>query len=200
MTLANIYEDWGKTAELREANNRAVQVYRELLENQPELQWQYTLARSLFTRAIKEGKDSREAALTDYREASMLLRDMQRDPNRKNLPNFKELLVRSLGTLSFSALFVRSDAEALAAAEEALQLSPGELWILTNKAHALMYLGRTDEALHIYLEHKGKPLSSKTWDEVIAADFAELKAAGRAHPLMDRVAAAIGTAQPAPGP
>jgi tetratricopeptide (TPR) repeat protein len=198
MTLANIYENWGKTAELREANNRAVQVYRELLEKQPDSGWQYKLAHSLFTRANKESKDSHEAVLTDYREASTLLRALQRDPDREASPDSKEMLVSSLGYISFNALFVGRDAEALAAAEEALQLSPGELWIVTNKAHALMYLGRTDEALRIYLEHKGKPLSSKTWDEVIAADFAELKAAGRAHPLMDRVRAAIGTPHRAP--
>jgi tetratricopeptide (TPR) repeat protein len=198
MTLANIYEDWGKTAELREANNRAVQVYRKLLENQPDSRWQYNLARSLFTRADRESKDSHEAALTDYREASTLLRALQRDPNRKDLPDSEKMLVHSLGNISFYALFVGRDAEALAAAEEALQLSPGQLSFVANKAHALMYLGRTDEALDIYLEHKGKPLSSKTWDEVIAADFAELRAAGRAHPLMDRVGAAIGTPLRAP--
>ena len=123
---------------------------------------------------------------------------LQRDPNRKDLPDSEKMLVHSLGNISFYALFVGRDAEALAAAEEALQLSPGQLSFVANKAHALMYLGRTDEALDIYLEHKGKPLSSKTWDEVIAADFAELRAAGRAHPLMDRVGAAIGTPLRAP--
>ena len=90
---------------------------------------------------------------------------------------------------------MRRDEEALAAAEEALQLSPGELWIVSNKAHALMYLERTAQAMRIYLEHKGKPAFSHTWDKGIADDFAELKAAGRAHPLMDRVLQDLGAEQ-----
>jgi tetratricopeptide (TPR) repeat protein len=190
MHLANIYADWGKTSERSEAIDRAVQVYRELRQNQPEVRkWQYNLARSLLTRATatSESKNSHEAVLADYREASMLLRSLQSDSDRKDFPDATEMLIRSLADASHHALFARQDKEALAAAEEVLQLSPGELWSMRTKAHALMYLGRTDEALRIYLEHKGKPLRSKTWDDYIAEDFAELKAAGRAHPLMDRV-------------
>lgn len=198
MELAEIYEDWGRASERLEAINRAVQVYRVLLQNEPEARhWQYHVARSLFARAMatSESKDSHELVLADYREASILLRALQRDPDRKNFPDPTEMLIHSLGNSSYHSLFAGQDKEALAVAEEALQLSPGELSIMTNKAHALMYLGRTDEALRIYLEHKGKPLGSKTWDESIAADFAELKAAGRAHPLMDRVPVAIGAAR-----
>jgi tetratricopeptide (TPR) repeat protein len=193
MELANIYEDWGKTAERLQAFNRAVQVYRELMQKEPQVRpWHYTLARSLYKRAeaiSEQSKENHEAMLADYREASILLRDLQKssDSNDTN-----EMLVNSLIGISVNALFVGRDEEALAAAEEALELSPGNLRIVINKAHALMYLERADEALRLYQEHKGKPLFSETWEKSIAHDFAELKAARGAHPLMDRVLKEIG--------
>ena len=140
----------------------------------------------------KQSKNNHQAVLADYREATALLRGLQKDSDQRDFPDAKKMLISSLADISYNALFVRGDEEALAAADEALQLSPSELSIMTKKAHALMYLGRTDEAVRIYLEHKGKPLSSETWDKSIADDFAELKAAGRAHPLMDRILEEMG--------
>jgi tetratricopeptide (TPR) repeat protein len=186
MELADIYEDWGKTAERLEAFNHAVQVYRELMQNEPEVrQWHYTLANSLYKRAEAisgQSKNNHEAVLADYRESSTLLRDL---PGVSDSKEMKEMLINSLIGVSFNALLVRRDEEALAAAEEALKLSPGDLRILINQAHALMYLERADEALRIYQEHKGKPLLSDTWEKSVADDFAELKAARGAHLLMD---------------
>jgi tetratricopeptide (TPR) repeat protein len=191
MELADIYEDWGKTTERLEAFNRAVQVYRELKQSEPG-RWHYPLARSLYKRAraiSEQSKDNHEAMLADYREASTLLRGLQKGSDNKDT---KEMLINSLTGISFNALFVRRDEEALAAVEEALELSPGDLRIVINKAHALMYLERADEALRIYQEHKGKPLLSDTWEKSVADDFAELKAARGAHLLMDLVLKEMG--------
>jgi tetratricopeptide (TPR) repeat protein len=141
----------------------------------------------------KQSKGSHEAVLADYREAAALFGHLQRHPDKKSIPDTKEMLISSLGSISFKALFVGRDEEALAAAEEALQLSPDELWIMRNKAHALMYLQRRDEALRIYLKHKNEPaLSNNSWDKSIVDNFTELKAAGRAHPLMDLVLEELG--------
>jgi TPR repeat protein len=48
----------------------------------------------------------------------------------------------------------------------------------------LMMLGRTEEAKAVYLAHKGEALQGKTWEMVVADDFAKLRAAGITHPLM----------------
>jgi tetratricopeptide (TPR) repeat protein len=158
------------------------------VQNEPKVQsWQYSLANSLYRRAgaiSEHTRDSHEAKLSDYREASALVRELQKGSDRKET---KEILINSLVGISLNALFVRQDEEALAAAEEALELAPGDMRIMLNKAHALMYLERIDEALAIYEKHKGKALLSETWEKSIVEHFAELKAAGRAHPVMDRV-------------
>src|SRR5208337_4900888 len=60
---------------------------------------------------------------------------------------------------------------------------------ITNRAHALMFLGRDAEARALYLAHKGEPLNGKTWEQVIADDFGLLRKAGLANPLMAAVEA-----------
>jgi hypothetical protein len=58
---------------------------------------------------------------------------------------------------------------------------------LTNKAHALMYLGREAEAIEVYRTNVGKALGNRTWEAAIADDFDQLTAHGLHHPTMDKV-------------
>jgi hypothetical protein len=62
----------------------------------------------------------------------------------------------ALNHVSWSALFARTPGEALNASERAHTLAPASLVIETNRAHALLFLGRSREAGKIYLAHKGK--------------------------------------------
>ena len=94
-----------------------------------------------------------------------------------------------LGGLSHTLLFVRDFAKALESADEAIALAPDEIWLHTNRAHALMFLGRVDEARALYLKHRGaKNVGGKgSWETVILDDFAELRKAGLTSPLMDEI-------------
>jgi hypothetical protein len=66
------------------------------------------------------------------------------------------------------------------------------VWIETNRAHASMLLGRTDEAQTLYLAHRGEiTQENKSWETVIREDFAELRKAGLTHPLMGEIEAAF---------
>src|SRR5262249_29235565 len=85
----------------------------------------------------------------------------------------------ALGLYSFYALFAMDFPDALVASERALTLAPGKLWIATNKAHALMFVGRTEEARALYLEHKGKRSETgNSWEEDILSDFEQFEKAG----------------------
>src|SRR5215471_14529482 len=57
----------------------------------------------------------------------------------------------AFGTLAWYALFAREFGEALGASERAHGLAPELLWIETNRAHALLFVGRTDDARALYL-------------------------------------------------
>jgi len=104
-----------------------------------------------------------------------------------------ELLV-----VAWYAIFARDYAKALAASDRALSLNTDDLAIVTNRAHALMFLGRTDEARALYLVNKGKKVASmdnKAWEAVIADDFAEFRKAALTHPLMSEIESALGLAK-----
>jgi len=94
-------------------------------------------------------------------------------------PGAKSDLGDALGNLSFTLLLNRRPQDALDRAMEALALEPSALWIEANRAHALLFLGRFDDAKAIYLEDKDKALGSgKTFGDAVKDDFAEFRRNG----------------------
>jgi TPR repeat protein len=101
----------------------------------------------------------------------------------------------ALGNLSWHALFLRKFPQALDAAERALRADPELLWIESYRAYALMFLNKRAEARKVYLAHKDKQIpqgDNRTWQQIIAADFVELRAAGLRHPQMPEIEAELG--------
>lgn len=102
---------------------------------------------------------------------------------------------KALGELAWYALLARSHDEALATSQRAAALAPQLLWVETNRAHALLFLGRAAEARELYLAHKHKrpsEESDKLWEDIIAEDFDALRAAGIQHPEFVKVLSALG--------
>ncbi len=99
-------------------------------------------------------------------------------------------LVVALGDVAFAAVVAGQAQEALSFADEAIALSPDTLWLYTNRADALMLLGRTDEARALYLAHRGQtPADGQSWEEDVKGDFDALRKAGITNPLMDKIEA-----------
>ena len=94
-------------------------------------------------------------------------------------------------SLSFFQIFLRDFDGALKSAARGAELDPNYLPIYTNYAHALLFLGRTDEAMAVYFEHKGKPLQGKTWEAVILSDFEQFESLGLTIPEKDKVLQAM---------
>jgi hypothetical protein len=69
--------------------------------------------------------------------------------------------------------------------------------IVTNRAHALMFLGRGEDSKALYLAHKGKPLTeqdARLWESIIVEDFAEFRKAGLTHSMMADIEKELGVA------
>jgi tetratricopeptide (TPR) repeat protein len=101
----------------------------------------------------------------------------------------------ALGSVAFYAVFARKFDDALATTERARVLAPDLLWLESNRAHALLFLGRIDEARALYLTHKGKQISQNDdiiWEDAIAEDFEALHAAGLDHAMSAEIIAALG--------
>jgi tetratricopeptide (TPR) repeat protein len=94
-------------------------------------------------------------------------------------PTSKTDLVDALGSLSWALLFNRRPQDALDRAEEAHSLDPSSLWIETNRAHALLFLGRFGEAKAIYQSDKDKILDNgKSFSKTVKEHFARLRKYG----------------------
>ncbi len=102
-------------------------------------------------------------------------------------------LASALVGAAWYALFARQPEKALVASERALKFAPHNLVIETNHAHALLFLGRTEEARAIYVGHKGERIGKSKWEAAIAQDFKEFRARGLGHPAMAAVEKSLAT-------
>jgi hypothetical protein len=104
---------------------------------------------------------------------------------------FAEMQARmgSIGGLSYKFVLAHGFTTALRVADQVIPLAPTEIWLYGNRAHALMFLDRVDEARAIYLQFRGEKnvVGDKAWKAVVLEDFAELRKAGLMHPLMDEI-------------
>jgi TPR repeat protein len=100
---------------------------------------------------------------------------------------------QALGDVAGYALLAREFTKALTVADRAHALVPDDLEIETNRAHALMFLGRGEDSKALYFAYKGKPVSGQLlWENVIAEEFAEFRKAGLTHPMMADIEKELG--------
>jgi hypothetical protein len=91
--------------------------------------------------------------------------------------------------LSWSQLMLKDFSGVLETASTATKDGISDLRLDENRAHALLLLGRTDEAQAIYLKHAGQmmPDGNKTWRQSVLDDFVELEKNGIVSPEFSKV-------------
>jgi tetratricopeptide (TPR) repeat protein len=100
------------------------------------------------------------------------------------------IAAQALSATAYRLVLARDNKRALQAVDAALAISPGLSIAEGNRAHALMFLGRTDEARQIYEKYKGVEVSpGKLWEDMVREDFSELRKAGLVNPIMAQVEA-----------
>jgi CHAT domain-containing protein len=105
----------------------------------------------------------------------------------------------ALNSVIWHGVFARRFERALEAGDRAAALAPANLMIQGNRAYALMFLGRADEALAVFTRHKGETISgSGKWEDVIAQDFAEFQKRGLNPPPFARFKEAMAAAPESP--
>jgi predicted Zn-dependent protease len=82
-----------------------------------------------------------------------------------------------------------SSTAALEAADQAISLVPNLIWLYENRAYALMFAGRTDEARQLYLKYRDQKdvANGKSWETTVLEDFAQFRKAALNDPLMDEI-------------
>jgi TPR repeat protein len=180
-----------------------------LYENGRGVAQDYAKAREWYEKAADKGDESAKADLENlsiseaagagrYAEAFQLQEALAAkkeaaETNRDGKPGVET--AQALGDVAWYALFAREFTKALTAAEHAHALLPDDLMVETNRAHALMFLGRRRDSEAIYFGHKGERVAgadNKPWERAIADDFAEFRKAGLTHPMMADIEKKLG--------
>ena len=180
-----------------------------LYENGLGVAQDYAMAREWYEKAADKGHAkamgyleklsiSEAAGTGRYAEALQLQEALtvkveEVETKREGKPG--EETAQALNEVAGFALLAREFTKALTVTDRAHALLPADLAIETNRAHALLFLGRGEESRALYLAHKGKSVpeqNDQLWEHVIAEDFAEFRKAGLTHPMMADIEKELG--------
>ena len=154
-------------------------------------EWQHDLAVA-YNRVgdVLKAEGKLEEALKPYHD-SLAITERLTAADHSNTKWQRDLWssIGNIGDLAFELLKARDFTRALKASDLVISIASDEIWLYTNRAHALMFLARLDEARAVYLRYRGEKNvnEGKPWETTILSDFAELRKAGLTHPLMDEI-------------
>jgi tetratricopeptide (TPR) repeat protein len=163
---------------------------RERVAHAPEDRWELgNLSASLGRLALARRQvEDISGAVAAGKEQVSIARKLYAVPK----VSAKDELAGALGSLAYDLLLNHQVQNAAALAEESLKLDPSAVWIKLNRAHAYLFLGRFDDAKHVYLEIKGEPLrDGLTFAQAIKDDFSEFRKNGINTPEMAEMEALL---------
>ena len=197
--LSVSYEKIGDVLARQGRLDEALKAYRDCLTIRERLAatdrsntlWQRDLSisyDSVGNVLVRQGK--LDEALRAYRDG-LAVAERLAAADRSNTQWQSDLQIRigHIGRIAKKFILAGNFVTALQAADQAISLSPEQTWLYANRAHALMLLNRLDEAGALYLQYRDakKVIDEQPWVAAILEDFAELRKAGLAHPLMDEI-------------
>jgi hypothetical protein len=132
-----------------------------------------------------------EALKANETSLAIRLRLLAKDRTNSQWQSDLLFVIGRIGEIAYRLILARNFARALEGSDRAIAAGADQIWLYTSRAHALMFLGRVDDARTVYLQYRGEKnvLDGKTWETIILEDFAELRKAGLAHPLMNEIEA-----------
>jgi tetratricopeptide (TPR) repeat protein len=136
----------------------------------------------------KQGNLS-EALQSDRNALAIIDRQARVDPNNAGRQRDRGFVILTIGALGRDFLMAHDFTHALEVADQTISLAPDFLWFQADRANALMFLDRTDEARTIYLRYRGATdaVIGASWEAAIVKNFAVLRKAGLTNPLMDEI-------------
>jgi tetratricopeptide (TPR) repeat protein len=194
--IASIKATDGKVDEALADYRKGLAIEQKLAAGDPgNAGWQRDLAISdtrigeLFKNAGKL-----DEALKAYRDGLAVAQRMNKaHPGDQEWQRELQFCIVQISFVGYRSIMAGEFARGLEAAEQAVSGAPEMIWLQGHRAHALMFLGRTDEAQALYLRYRGESsvfgegANQMSWDRFVLAEFAELRQAGLANPLMDEI-------------
>lgn len=166
--------------------DRLIEVDPSNAQWQSELAWSYLKVGGVF-----EAQRNLGEALKWYRSSLTIWESLSAaDPTKTRWQHDLQSWAEKVGGLAYELVLARDYSTGLACVDQAISTAPEKkIWLYANRAHALMFLGRVEEARGLYLRYRGEKNAAdgKSWESVVLDDFAELRKSGLTHPLMDEI-------------
>jgi tetratricopeptide (TPR) repeat protein len=195
--VGSVLKAQGDLAGAVSAFRSRLKIAKALAQKDPDnLQWQreVSVADHLIANALVTQGDL-SGALAAHEDAVTVARNSY--AAHPEAMEAKHELARSLGGLSWVLILGNRAQAALDSTDEALSLDPSLLFVRMNRAHALLLLGRFDEARAIYVEDQDKSRGNgKASADIVRDDFAELRKFGIDTTDMKRITALVGRTGP----
>ena len=148
----------------------AIEIFKALAENNPDKQEYAELLENAYDRFayyLQKAPNGSMLGSYDYYKRALTVR-LNMDSNSSN---YSGQLAKRYGQLAWAALLIQKFEDAKENAEQGIKADSGKTWIQINLAHALLYLGKTEEAFALYGSHM------KNCDDLLK-DFKEMREAG----------------------
>ncbi len=189
--LANGYYDAGDYAEAATLYQKSIDLREALAQAEP----QNAIRQSQAIEAVSNlgitlaVKGDRDQALPQFRRALALSeRVVERASQQPAGDAAGRIKADALNRLAWNALQAAEFGKALAASESAIALQPDFALPKLNRAYALLYLGRRDEARAIYATEAEEPVpqvGNRPWREIFWEGLGTLRRIGRDDPSFD---------------
>ncbi len=192
MNIGNVLTKAGRRNEALDAYRKSLAIRERLADSDKgNVQWQRDLG---FTYAnvgaMQATAGELNEALAAFQKSLAILQQLPPgNTGDTQWRNNLEIIASQIGNLAYRFILVGDFGKALASIDQAISLAPEKTWLYVNRAHALMFAGRVDEARTVYLHYCGTKnvQNDKSWEAVALEDFAEFRHAGLTHPLMDEI-------------
>jgi tetratricopeptide (TPR) repeat protein len=187
--VGDVQSAQGDLADALKSYRGSLAIFERLAQSDPSnAGWQRDLALSnaMVCGVLAEQNDFAGALKSCRDSLAITQRLVALDPGNKQWRDDLLPVTAQIGSL---LLLTRDFAGALAADKQAIALAPQTVALYINRADALMFLGRTEEARALYLKYRGQKdvLNGKSWEVAVVDDFADLRKAGLTNPLMDEI-------------
>lgn len=114
--------------------------------------------------------------------------------------NYRSNLAGYYGNISFRLLFLGKFPEALQDAKKGLMIDESQKWIITNLAHANLFLGNVTLARQLYGIYANVKMNDTLFSDYVRQDFDALKHVNVTHPNMDDILHDLDVAAKSKGP
>jgi tetratricopeptide (TPR) repeat protein len=190
--IGKVMVDQGDLEEALRSYHDSLAIFERLAKIDPSnTQWQSELSWSYMkVGEVLEAQRNLGEALKSYRDSLAIWERLTADDPR-NLQWQRDLQswAEKVGGLAYRFVLAGDFARGLECADQAISMAPEKIWLYANRAHALMFLERVEEARVLYLQYRGarNVYDNKTWEDIVLEDFAELRKSGLTRPLMDEI-------------